>query len=107
MIIPLKIDRVEGAAGEEAQGLKDVQESKKGVCVPQWSMVELQGELISKNTLSGQSLGSMKLENVSRRGAVPQLQMRGRGVARVKRAAPTRVPYVRSVGRTTSKRTEM
>eukprot|EP00904_Undaria_pinnatifida_P007788 jgi/Undpi1/4139/HiC_scaffold_16.g07506.m1 len=60
MIIPLKIDR---AAGGETQGGKSVQERKKGVCVPQWSMVELQGELISKDALSGQSLGSMTFEN--------------------------------------------
>lgn len=70
MIIPLKIDRVEGSAGREAQGSKDGQEKKKGVYVPQWSMVELQGELISKEALSGQSLGSMTFENVSR-AAVP------------------------------------
>lgn len=63
MIIPVKIDRGEGVAGEEPQGRKDEQERNKGVCVPEWSMVELQGELISKEALSGQSLGSMTFEN--------------------------------------------
>lgn len=78
MIIPLKIDRGEGVAGEEPQGRKDEQERNKGVCVPEWSMVELQGELISKEALSGQSLGSMTFENVSG-AAVPWLLMRLQG----------------------------
>lgn len=31
--------------------------------VPQWSMVELQGELLSKDKLSGQAIGSMTVDN--------------------------------------------
>lgn len=88
MIIPLKIDRGQGVAGEEAQGRKDEQERKKGVCVPEWSMVELQGELISKEALSGQSLGSMTFENVSG-AAAPWLLMRLQGWCESKQSNAT------------------
>lgn len=68
MIIPVSVDK---AAQAEAQGAgggggKDGQTATKGVCVPEWSMVELQGELVSKDPMSGQPLGSMTSENVSR-----------------------------------------
>lgn len=71
MIIPVSIDK---AAEKEAQGPggaggnnNDGRQTKaQGVCVPEWSMVELQGELVSKDPMSGQPLGSMTSENVSR-----------------------------------------
>lgn len=68
MIIPVSIDK---AAQAEARGAggdlgKDKKTKTEGVCVPEWSMVELQGELISKDPMSGQALGSMTSENVSR-----------------------------------------
>lgn len=63
MIIPVKIDKVaEAIANVAAKG----ENEKSGISVPQWSMVELQGELISKEPLSGQALGSVTIENVSR-----------------------------------------
>lgn len=67
MIIPVKIDKVaEAEAAAMGSGSVDGQGKRKGVCVPQWSMVELQGELLSKDPLSGQPFGSMASENVSR-----------------------------------------
>lgn len=68
MIIPVSIDK---AAQAEAQGAggaggNDEKAKTKGVCVPEWSMVELQGELVSKDPMSGQPLGSMTSENVRR-----------------------------------------
>lgn len=63
MIIPVKIDEVTGASAKGSK--EDGQEKRKGLSVPQWSMVELQGELISKGPLSGQDVGSMSSENVS------------------------------------------
>lgn len=66
MIIPVTIDKVaiSDAREDESNGT-DSHAKTAGVCVPQWSMVELQGELISKDPLSGQPLGSMTSENVS------------------------------------------
>lgn len=78
MIIPVKVDRGCGDAEKEAavagvSGSSDAgrehnniqKGDSDGMSVPQWSMVELQGELISKEPLSGQSLGKMTFENVS------------------------------------------
>eukprot|EP00752_Nemacystus_decipiens_P014761 g13142.t1 len=65
MIIPVSIDKLiqAEAQGEEGAGGKDGQLKTEGVCVPEWSMVELQGELVSKDPMSGQPLGSMTSEN--------------------------------------------
>lgn len=68
MIIPVSIDKAaetaaRGGASEE-DGQMTTIETKEGVCVPEWSMVELQGELVCKDPLSGQPLGSMTSENV-------------------------------------------
>ncbi|CAM9302825.1 unnamed protein product [Discosporangium mesarthrocarpum] len=65
MIIPIRIDD-KGSAGPQ-----DVVQAHAGgvahepglVRVPQWSMVELQGEVVSTNPLSGQHLGNMTFEN--------------------------------------------
>lgn len=66
MIIPVTIDKVASSdAREDEKKSTNEQVKTAGVCVPQWSMVELQGELISKDPLSGQPLGSMTSENVS------------------------------------------
>ncbi|CAM9883676.1 unnamed protein product [Pylaiella littoralis] len=67
MIIPVSIDKAaetaaRGGASEE-DGQMTTIETKEGVCVPEWSMVELQGELVCKDPLSGQPLGSMTSEN--------------------------------------------
>lgn len=81
MIIPVKVDRgygeeEKGAETAEANGSSDARGEHKsikkggdgsGMSVQQWSMVELQGELISKEPLSGQPLGRMTFENVSKR----------------------------------------
>lgn len=67
MIIPVSIDKAAQAAAAQETGDGSSKEGNQGVCVPLWSMVELQGELISKDPLSGQSLGSMTSENVSAR----------------------------------------
>ncbi|CAM9931647.1 unnamed protein product [Scytosiphon promiscuus] len=64
MIIPVTIDEAASSDARRHGGSKtDEQTETSGVCVPQWSMVELQGELISKDPLSGQPLGSMTSEN--------------------------------------------
>lgn len=79
MIIPVKVDRGRGDAEKEAavagvSGSSDAGGEQKKIqkgdsdgmtSVPPWSMVELQGELISKEPLSGQPLGRMTFENVS------------------------------------------
>lgn len=72
MIIPVSFDKAAQAEAEGAGGAdgKDGQAKPKGVCVPEWSMVELQGELVSKDPMSGQPLGSMTYENVSRTACV-------------------------------------
>ena len=59
MIIPVRISGAPRATKSLSAG------GKEGLVVPNWSMVELQGELISKEPLSGQSLGTMTLEGVS------------------------------------------
>lgn len=74
MIIPVKIDEEAAAAaaaqagsGSTSSCQEELETGKgEGFAVPTWSMVELQGELISKDPLSGQSLGTMTFENVSR-----------------------------------------
>ena len=68
MIIPVSIDKAAQAEAQGAGGVggKGGQTKTNGVCVPEWSMVELQGELVSKDPMSGQPLGSMTSENVSR-----------------------------------------
>ncbi|CAM9356448.1 unnamed protein product [Ectocarpus fasciculatus] len=65
MIIPVSIDKAAQAAAAQETGDGSSKEGNQhqGVCVPLWSMVELQGELISKDPLSGQPLGSMTSEN--------------------------------------------
>ncbi|CAN0072155.1 unnamed protein product [Ectocarpus sp. 8 AP-2014] len=63
MIIPVSIDRAAQAAAARETGDGSSKDGNRGVCVPLWSMVELQGELISKDPLSGQPLGSMTSEN--------------------------------------------
>lgn len=66
MIIPVSIDKAAQAAAAQETGDGSSREGNPpGVCVPLWSMVELQGELVSKDPLSGQPLGSMTSENVS------------------------------------------
>lgn len=78
MIIPVRIDKAaaetaarEGTGSDNngdgggGQMTATAENNNKGVCVPEWSMVELQGELICKDPLSGQPLGSMTSENVS------------------------------------------
>ncbi|CAM9463054.1 unnamed protein product [Ascophyllum nodosum] len=56
MIIPVRISGAPRATKTLSAG------GKEGLVAPNWSMVELQGELISKEPLSGQSLGTMTLE---------------------------------------------
>lgn len=62
MIIPVKIDHEAGVVGETASSSANKDRSD---IVPDWSIIELQGELISKEPLSGQSLGTMASERVS------------------------------------------
>lgn len=71
MIIPIKVvgsdvTRQNGnGCGTAASETERMGEQSSINDVPQWSMVELQGELVSNDPLSGQALGSMRLENVS------------------------------------------
>lgn len=71
MIIPVTVDgRLEGEdngspSDVAVDTVKRRQEETVIDRVPKWSMVELQGEIVSKDPLSGQPLGVMTLENVS------------------------------------------
>lgn len=79
MIIPVKLAETGVCAGTKGNGDsamaasagdgKKPQDSKSGGAskleLPQWSMVEFQGELLSKDKLSGQAIGKMSIENVS------------------------------------------
>lgn len=84
MIIPVKLAGTGVCAGAKGQGDsavagsvvdgKQPQDSKTDrtskLELPQWSMVEFQGELLSKDKLSGQAIGKMTIDNVSGQSAV-------------------------------------
>lgn len=70
MIIPLRVERcAKGTRDKEGNGNvihKSEQQAEGNIHdVERWSMVELQGEVVSSDPLSGQALGSMAFENVS------------------------------------------